>query len=75
MTDKPDNPPAFACVVFDHQHGANIVLQEGMLLRDYMAAAALQGMFGMVEYTGKHRDHMAMDAYDYADAMLLARQS
>jgi hypothetical protein len=45
----------------------------GMTLRDYFAAAALQGNIAHPEVTG-NRDDIAMDAYKYADAMLKARR-
>jgi len=44
----------------------------GMTLRDYFAAAALQGNIAHPEVTG-NRDDIARDAYKYADAMLKAR--
>jgi len=46
----------------------------GMTLRDYFAAAALQGNIAHPEVTG-NRDDIAMDAYKYADAMLKAREA
>jgi len=44
----------------------------GRTLRDYFAAAALQGNIAHPEVTG-NRDDIARDAYKYADAMLKAR--
>jgi hypothetical protein len=46
----------------------------GMTLRDYFAAAALQGCLANLEST-KTRDAVASNAYAYADAMLKARES
>jgi hypothetical protein len=46
----------------------------GMTLRDYFAAAALQGNIAHPEVTG-NRDDIARDAYKYADAMLKAREA
>ena len=45
-----------------------------MTLRDYFAAAALQGNMAHPEVTG-NRDDIARDAYKYADAMLKAREA
>ena len=39
MSDKPDNPLAFPAIVDESN-----VLQWGMTLRDFFAAAALQGL-------------------------------
>lgn len=52
-------------------------LHEGMSLRDYFASQALAGM--IASYTGAdlplpERDHAAITAYEYADAMLKARE-
>ena len=44
------------------------VVQEGMSLRDYFAAAALQCLLG------KGFEMAAKQAYEYADAMLKARE-
>ena len=63
-----DGGPAFPRSATDHCHS-----QEGMTLRDYFAAAALQGNIAHPEVTG-NRDDIAMDAYKYADAMLKARR-
>jgi len=49
----------------------NVGLQ--VSLRDYFAAAALQGNIAHPEVTG-NRDDIARDAYKYADAMLKARE-
>lgn len=72
MTLNPENPPAFACV-----DGVNCYLQEGMTLRDYFAASALRGM--LVDPGAPPmptvKDAWATAAYQFADAMLKARQS
>jgi hypothetical protein len=44
--------------------------QEGMTLRDYFAAKAMQGHCPSVP-----PEHAARRAYDYADAMLKARDA
>ncbi len=61
--------------------GQNNVLQyqeEGMTLRDYFAAKAMQGMLanpGMWDLINeKHAQSVAIDAFQVADAMLKARE-
>jgi hypothetical protein len=46
---------------------------EGMTLRDYFAAKAMQGLISADQMTP--HDYVANDAYGYADAMLKARQA
>lgn len=90
MTTTPnpqdDGGPAFPCDPFiasepGHQSVAKR-LAEGMSLRDYFAAKALQGLLANIanedEFaSGDFRvvtDHYASIAFQYADAMLRARQ-
>ena len=46
--------------------------QEGMTLRDYIAAQALIGIINA--YKGESTASAAVTAYEYADEMLKARQ-
>lgn len=46
--------------------------QEGMSMRDYFAAKAMQGMY--IAGTGESYEQRAFDAYQQADAMLKARE-
>lgn len=66
---RAENPPAFpnkgSCAKNDPT--------EGMTLRDYFAAAALQGMCADKELR-QHEDECAERAYHMADALLAARQ-
>lgn len=57
-------------------HGPMFVMLDGMTLRDYFAAAALEGMSPPKEYrpAGPGIAQMAQRAYLYADAMLEARK-
>jgi hypothetical protein len=84
MTDIPDNPPAFP--VADCDTEGRTVFQGGMTLRDYFAAAALQGMLAsmdeaqssaILDQCAKHKklpqEVVAATAYRQADAMLKAR--
>jgi hypothetical protein len=78
MTEKNNVRPAFP-VYF----GENYEPEEGMSLRDYFAAKAMQAIiskkpFGVYE-TFEERDErkdlaVAYGAYFYADAMLKARE-
>lgn len=51
---------------------------EGLTLRDYFAAQAMQGMLanpGMWDLINeKHAQSVAIDAFQVADAMLIARE-
>jgi len=79
MTLKPENPPAFpqSEEVFEHSLGYS-VRYEGMTLRDYFAAKALQGFCsnpnveaGSLANTLKN---VAADCYVAADLMLKERE-
>ena len=69
-----NNPPAFPIPwgkSSDDQH-------DGMTLRDYFAAAAMQAIVGIqeahdVSVTGDFKTTTAVYAYEMADAMLKAR--
>lgn len=64
------NPPAFPV---DHR-----ALMQGMTLRDYFAAKAMQNMLqsrnGVVG-TNRYEYQIAIDSYQIADAMLKARNA
>ena len=49
--------------------------QSGMTLRDYFAAAALQGQAHRFAHPHEHRELLAQDCYDIADAMLKTREA
>jgi hypothetical protein len=71
-----NNPPAFPkpklmqqAVSFDHE--------DGMTLRDYFAAKAMQGMVANSSYSindWSKRD-IAIQSYEMADAMMKAREA
>jgi len=68
-----NNPSAFPIV------GANTVRSEGMTLRDYFAAKAMQAMIGNPNIQGpddssKDFDLFSKRAYRYSDAMLKNRE-
>ena len=63
MTTKTGYGPAFPCDI-----------ETGMSLRDYFAAKAMQGILANPDIDGYPEDY-AKKAYQYADAMLKARQA
>jgi hypothetical protein len=66
MAKKPDGGSAFPTTVH--------VYEKGMSLRDYFAAQALTGMLARPPEEGLSMMDRAITAYDYADAMLKARE-
>jgi hypothetical protein len=66
-----NNPPAFPVKGFQTRAGQGFVNIEaqGMTLRDYFAAKAMQALLD-----GDYYDATARMAYDMADAMLAARE-
>ncbi len=75
MTQKPENPPAFP-LSYPRPLGAN----NGMTLRDYFAVQALVGSLNIAAQKTSYdsvcaeSDKLAKRCYDFADAMLEARQ-
>ena len=63
--NRPTNPPAFPNA---HYHNVS-----GMTLRDYFAARAMQAIISSHDNTTL--DFVSGKAYQYADAMLKARES
>ena len=63
--------PAFPRNILDHGHGVTTTHESGMTLRDYFAAKALVALATYEEY---HPERAAKYAYEYADAMLKARE-
>lgn len=64
-----NNPRAFPCVV---PPGPDYDISPGMTLRDYMAAAALQGLLAADDMFA-NPEQQARKAYEYADQMLRSR--
>lgn len=55
------------------------IFNEGLFLRDYFAARAMQGILSSDKYAGligvnRYEQRTAEDAYKMADAMLIERQ-
>jgi hypothetical protein len=67
------NQPAFPTGIITDGKGKIIGGSNGMTLRDYMAAKAMQGMMHDVDQP--HCDYIAQKAYQMADAMLKAREA
>jgi hypothetical protein len=72
--DKPKYQPAFPINMLWHNE---LNHYNGMALRDYMAAKAMQGMLaGLLAYGHDIMwNEIAKDAYREADAMLKAREA
>ena len=70
-----DNTPAFPTYErFSAGAGPLDLSSQGMTLRDYFAAKAMQGAFtSPIESTQQGKGYIAMHAYKMADAMMAAR--
>lgn len=69
MSDKPENPPAFACAAENGYQG-------GMTLSDYFAGQIAAGMAASGTRGLNYSPFdIASRSYEIADAMLKARQS
>jgi len=66
-----DGGPAFP-VVFQHDEATSEC--HGMSLRDYFAAAALQGLMAQVKPEDHWAEYRAKWSYEVADAMLERRK-
>ena len=66
--------PAFPCDRIPTQEGG-MIISDGMTLRDYFAAKAMQAMASSPEHCSDGWAHsdIAIQAYELADAMLRAR--
>jgi hypothetical protein len=66
-----NNPPAFPIVV---DYGDGVKYQNGMTLRDYFAAKAMQAWESRSDRDEMPDDLKAKQCYKIADAMLAARE-
>jgi len=71
MNDTPAFPRPFSEDTY--LEGIDYLAQDGMTLRDYFAAKAMQGFMGS-SWNVKSFEDMASKAYQLADAMLKARE-
>jgi hypothetical protein len=70
---KQTGGPAFPSRELDNN--CNLRLEQGMTLRDYFAAKAMHGIVSTVPHLKTtNPDDAAIEAYEYADAMLKARE-
>ncbi len=68
---KDTGGPAFP---YEFKYGDGTASRaEGMTLRDYFAAKAMQSMNARPDYADTPADAIALDAYAMADAMLAER--
>ena len=73
-----DGGPAFPCVYYSEPIGSigpQLTIKGGVTIRDYFAAAALKGQAHRFAHPHEHRELLAQDCYDIADAMLKAREA
>ena len=77
MSNTNTGGPAFPSGLIDPSTPEDAVqsLHNGMTLRDYFAAKAMQGMLACPVQPQSGADMYARDAYFVADAMLKARES
>jgi len=74
MSNTNTGGPAFPGFDYINQHGKQN--PEGMTLRDYFAAKAMQSILDQKDaHDGRECDSAAWMAYRMADAMLKARQA
>ena len=70
-TQPHDGGPAFPLAT---SSGSNTSVN-GMTLRDWFAGMALQGQAHRFAHPHEHRELLASDCYEIADAMLAARNT
>jgi len=69
-----NNPPAFPVLIVDRPE--ELTHFNGMTLRDYFAAKAMQGYCSNQQHTSSCTVELTADcAYEMADAMLKAREA
>ena len=81
MSNTKPGGPAFPRPAYTHPNGEIVLDEDGMTLRDYFAAKAMQAATsGHIGYYGHEINHwqvkdIASYAYEMADAMLEAREA
>ena len=73
-----DGGPAYPNVYYSEPIGSigpQLTIKGGMTLRDYFAAAALQGLLASPAEAEFGVSHFATAAYEAADAMIRAREA
>ena len=69
------NPPAFPFPTYTYPNGEFNQGEDGMTLRDYFAAKAMQNMGDLMTKPYNNLQSKAEIAYQMADAMLKAREA
>ena len=72
MSNTNTGGPAFPCDRILQE--GQVICSDGMTLRDYFAAKAMQGICASGPGTYMTNDRIAAEAYDLADTMLKARE-
>ena len=75
MEKISDGGPAFPVPMVPWQDGFVNVECTGMTLRDWFAGQALEGQAHRFDHPHNHRELLAKDCYEIADAMLKARSA
>ena len=78
VTKMINDTPAFPCVYYSEPIGSigpQLTIKGGISMRDYFAAAALQGLMAKMEPENQLEHHIAKWSYEAADAMLKAREA
>ncbi len=70
---KDTSGPAFPVTLPSGESYQGHLPHDGMTLRDYFAAKALQGICAHPDTWGRQTNEIAKAAYELADAMLAAR--
>ena len=70
-----NNPPAFPTSNWTQMAPYSNGYNEGMTLRDYMAAKAMQGLYAKGNFPTGIMFDTAKEAYQIADEMLKAREA
>ncbi|WP_332774399.1 hypothetical protein [Pseudomonas sp. ESBL1] len=70
---KDTGGPAFPAPINSGRVRKDDSHMNGMTLRDYFAAKALQGLCADPNTSGAKREHLVAECYELADAMLAAR--
>jgi hypothetical protein len=73
MNNTNTGGPAFPTEAYDLER-QTLVREEGMTLRDYFAAKAMQGLSQNIDWNVQTTGGVAGVAYALADAMLRARE-
>lgn len=73
MSDTNTGGPAYPTSNWENLAPRRIGYSEGMTLRDYFAAKAMQGILSHERTVQATHDAVALQAYTMADAMLKAR--